>query len=84
MANQEKGHHKHDSLEDATRVRIVRITPGHSEIELEDGSIVEIHTLPVDAFRLDGRVDRDGNQVYSVNHQVVLKVKSTKATQLES
>lgn len=80
----EKVHIADGSVVEGTRVQILRITPGYTEIELEDGSVVEVHTLPVDAFRLDGKVDREGNQVYSINHQVILKVKSTKQAQLES
>jgi hypothetical protein len=72
------------SVVEGTRVPILRISPGYTEIELEDGSVIEVQAVPVDARRLDGKVDQEGNQVYSITHQVFLKVRSAKQVKLES
>lgn len=71
MVRDQKG-----ALVEATRAQIVRIAPSHTELELDDGTIVEVHVLPIAVFRIDGQTDPDGNQVYSLNSQLVLKIQS--------
>ena len=75
MSNHVKVQDMHGKSVEATQVQIVRITPGYTEIELEDGSIVEIHPFPMDALRVDEVRDREGNQMYAINNHVVLKVR---------
>lgn len=60
--------------DETTRVRVLNVKPGITELELDDGSIIEMSLAIIDVLRVPERWDSVGHPIYVVNNQVIMRV----------
>jgi hypothetical protein len=54
-----------------TRVPVVKSEEKVCEYLLQDGTVVRLRTLLTEVYKYDGKLDANGNPIYSVNWHVI-------------
>lgn len=60
---------------DVDEVEVLTETERWNEYQLSDGKVLSVKTVLVKVARANSEVDKDGNKLYVVNTQQIVKVK---------
>lgn len=58
----------------AVEVFMINIVPCKAQLSLEDGSVVEMQSMPLVVYRCVDKWNVDGTPLYMINNQVVSRV----------
>ncbi|MCY3858566.1 MAG: hypothetical protein OXG25_06625 [Gammaproteobacteria bacterium] len=59
-----------------THVEVLGIRPGVTQLELSDGTSIDLHVAPLTVHRINGQWDSDGFPIYGVTTQIVTQIAS--------